>query len=130
MAARASRYISPGNTVGGVGSAMPPACAATATGVLNGTEPGRPRAPGLRASGRRRARHEVDELLDGAHEGGVEVGVRRDLGQQLAPELARRGPNAEAGDDALLPLLAPRHLGPGRDAGGPWAHGLPHVDEP
>src|SRR5262245_60070547 len=80
------------------------------------------------ATWRLRGRHEVDQLLDRADERGVEVGVGPDPAEQRPPELAGRRPDAERGDHALLPRLARRDHGPGVDAGGPGADGLPHVD--
>ena len=80
--------------------------------------------PDLRGWGR----DEVDELLHCADERGVEVGEARDVPEEHPPELAGRGPDPEAGDDALLPRLAHRYDGPGVDAGGLGAHRLPHVD--
>src|SRR6476661_9017958 len=84
-------------------------------------------------SGRVRAGHEVDQLLDPAEQTGVEVGEGRDLAEDVLPGAGDVGlvavRPAQLLADALLPLDVAGHLGPGLDAETLGFHGLPDVDE-
>src|SRR6266545_7661657 len=81
--------------------------------------------PGLR----RGSGDEVDELLDAAEQGGLQVGVAADARQDAPPCLAGLDAPAEGGDDALLPWDTARHRRPPRDTDRRRLDRGPDVDE-
>ena len=71
----------------------------------------------------------VDEFLDGAKEGGLEVLPTGDLAEYLLPERSRCCVDPQCGDHAFLPGLAFGYIGPAFDADHRRLDCLPDVDE-